>query len=103
MKDIFYTHRRQICSDLGNMDEPDRVGSVDFTIWVSISSLKQQAKFKINCIKRLVQGNLLLQYKDDLPGLFKRIVESNYPGMVKGIHDVNLALKLLLLTGSRFD
>ena len=51
MKDIFYTHRRQICSDLGNMDEPDRVGSVDFTIWVSISSLKQQAKFKINCIK----------------------------------------------------
>ena len=32
MKDIFYTHRRQICSDLGNMDEPDRVGSVDFTI-----------------------------------------------------------------------
>lgn len=51
MKDIFYMHRRQICSDLGNMDEPDPVGSVDFTIWVSISSLKQQAKFKISCIK----------------------------------------------------
>ena len=48
-------------------------------------------------------SHLLFHNQDNLPGFFKRIIESDESRMMQYIHDVHLSFKFFFLAGPRFD
>jgi len=81
--------------------QPAHASRILFYIAITIFPLQIQGQiYRITPPKCL---HLLFHNQDNLPGFFKRIIESDESRMMQYIHDVHLSFKFFFLAGSRFD